>query len=88
MAARREQVQAAGELSHKHTAGTETDALPSIDNSDVAVRFIPVRYDYKKLAAEIKAERLPAEFIETTTTGWWTTCLEVLPHKERARGRF
>ena len=60
----------------------------SIDNSDVAVRFISVRYDHKKLSAEMKAERLPAEFIETITTSWSTTCLEVLPHKERARGRF
>jgi MFS family permease len=25
-----------------------------------------------------------SEFI----TGWWTTCLEILPAKERARGRF
>ncbi len=88
MAARREQAQAAGERSHERSAGTETDALPSIDSSDVAVRFISVRYDHKKLAAEMMAERLPAEFIETITTGWWTTCLEVLPHKERARGRF
>jgi hypothetical protein len=34
------------------------------------------------------AERLPGEFIETIVSGWWTTCLEVLPQKERARGRF
>jgi hypothetical protein len=31
---------------------------------------------------------LPAEFVETVRTGWWTTCLEVLPARERARGRF
>ena len=36
----------------------------------------------------MKAERLPAGFIETITTGWWTTCLEVIPHKERASGPF
>ena len=33
-------------------------------------------------------EQLPAEFIETILTGWWTTCLEVLPAKERRRGKF
>ena len=88
LAARREPVQAAGELSHEHSVGTETNALPSIDYSYVAVRVFPVRYDNKKLAVEMKAEGLPAEFIETITTGWWTTCLEVLPHKERALGRF
>ena len=27
-------------------------------------------------------------FIETLRTGWWTTCLEVVPPRERSRGRF
>jgi predicted phosphodiesterase len=62
--------------------------LLTICGADVKVEFIPVVYDFKNLAAEMEAERLPAEFIETITSGWWTTCLEVLPHKERARGRF
>jgi diadenosine tetraphosphatase ApaH/serine/threonine PP2A family protein phosphatase len=61
--------------------------LLTIGHADVKVEFIPVDYDHDKLAAEMKAEGLPAEFIQTITTGWWTTCLEVLPHKERARGR-
>ena len=88
MAVRREQAQAAGARSHERSAGTETDALLSIDNSAAEVRFIPVGCDCKTLEAEMKAERLPAGFIETITTGWWTTCLEVLPHKERASGPF
>ncbi len=62
--------------------------LLAVDKADVQVEFIPVEYDHEKLAAEMKAEQLPAEFAETIVTGWWTTCLEVLPHKERARGRF
>jgi predicted phosphodiesterase len=52
------------------------------------VEFVPVRYDHERLAAEMGAEELPAAFIETVRTGWWTTCLEVLPAKERRRGRF
>jgi len=52
------------------------------------VEFIPVKYDHHRLAAEMRAENLPEEFIETILTGWWTTCLEVLPAKERKRGRF
>ena len=40
------------------------------------------------MAAEMRAEKLPEEFVETILTGWWTTCLEVLPPKERAFGRF
>jgi predicted phosphodiesterase len=52
-----------------------------------AAEFIPVRYDHEALALEMEAERLPAPFVETIRTGWWTTCLEILPAKERARGR-
>lgn len=53
-----------------------------------AVEFVPVEYDCERLAREMREERLPAEFIETILTGWWTTCLEVLPAKERRRGRL
>ena len=28
------------------------------------------------------------EFVETILTGWWTTCLEILPARERAASRF
>lgn len=52
------------------------------------VEFVPVRYDHEALAREIEREGLPPEFAETVRTGWWTTCLENLPAKERARGRF
>jgi hypothetical protein len=52
------------------------------------VEYVPVEYDHRRLAAEMRAERLPEEFVETILSGWWTTCLEVLPAKERRRGRF
>ena len=45
-------------------------------------------YDFLGLASDMRSERLPDEFVETITTGWWTTCLEILPHKERARGLY
>ncbi len=54
----------------------------------LAVEFIPVLYDHDRLAAEMRSEHLPEEFVETILTGWWTTCLEVLPAKERRRGRW
>lgn len=62
--------------------------LLTLNGSSVEVEFVPVAYDYQSLAADMAAERLPREFIETILTGWWTTCLEILPHKERARGRY
>jgi predicted phosphodiesterase len=55
---------------------------------ELVVEFIPVDYDYRQLAREMRAEHLPGEFVETIETGWWTTCLEVLPAKERRRGKY
>ena len=57
-------------------------------NGELDVEFVPVSYDHSALAREMREERLPEEFIETVATGWWTTCLEVLPAKERRRGKF
>lgn len=58
------------------------------NEEDVRVSFIPVTYDHEAFAAEMRAEHLPQEFIDTILTGWWTTCLEVLPAKERVRGKW
>jgi diadenosine tetraphosphatase ApaH/serine/threonine PP2A family protein phosphatase len=55
---------------------------------DLDVQFVPVAYDPEATARAIEAEGLPQEFAETLRTGWWTTCLENLPSRERARGRF
>jgi predicted phosphodiesterase len=52
------------------------------------VEFVPVTYDYQRLAAEMRAEQLPEEFVQTVLSGWWTTCLEILPAKERRRGKW
>ncbi len=57
------------------------------EGADTA-EFVSVDYDHHALAKEMGEEGLPAEFVETIVTGWWTTCLEILPAKERARGRF
>ena len=56
--------------------------------AEASVEFIPIDYDHAALAAEMRAEQLPEEFVETIESGWWTTCLEVLPPKERAAGRY
>lgn len=72
-------------------AGSEEDA-PSgrAEGGGAALRVehVPLAYDWRSLAAEMRAERLPEEFVETIESGWWTTCLEVLPAKERAASRF
>lgn len=57
-------------------------------NGAVDIEFVPLEYDYQALADEMRKENLPQEFIDTVLTGWWTTCLEILPAKERVRGRY
>lgn len=52
------------------------------------VEHVPVAYDHARLAREMRDEGLPAEFQETILSGWWTTCLEILPAKERRRGKY
>ncbi len=72
----------------------ENDGTPAVwytlltADPDLGVEFVPVDYDHETLAREMAREGLPDEFIETMRTGWWTCCLESLPLKERARGRY
>ena len=63
-------------------------AVLDAEGRDLSVELVPIAYDHEALAAEMRAEELPEEFVETILTGWWTTCLEILPGKERAAGRW
>ena len=63
-------------------------ALLEAGDEALGVDLRPLDYDYQALAAEMRAEKLPEEFVETVTSGWWTTCLEILPARERAASRF
>jgi hypothetical protein len=65
-----------------------TYALLSPGAEGLAVEIVRVNYEYRALAREMREEELPLEFVETIETGWWTTCLEILPGKERARGKY
>jgi predicted phosphodiesterase len=69
-------------------AGRASNAETGSPNGDLNAEFISVSYDHERLAAEMRAEKLPEEFVQTVLTGWWMTCLEVLPAKERKRGRY
>ena len=63
-------------------------AVLSAENGRLHVELVPLEYDHESLAAEMRREELPEEFVETILSGWWTTCLEILPAKERAASRF
>ena len=52
------------------------------------IRLKTLTYDHQALAREMLVEELPEEFVETILSGWWTTCLEILPAKERAASKF
>jgi predicted phosphodiesterase len=59
------------------------------DHGDhLSVELRRLRYDHVALATEMRHECLPEEFVETIETGWWTTCLEILPARERAQSKY
>lgn len=71
----------------EHNGRTEVGyTMLEIKGNEIKSTYTPVVYGHQKLAAEMRDEHLPEEFIETILTGWWTTCLEILPEKERRRG--
>jgi hypothetical protein len=63
-------------------------AMLEAQGDNLGVELVSLVYDHPGLAAEMRAEELPEEFVETILTGWWTTCLEILPARERAASRF
>ena len=54
----------------------------------LSVDLVPLHYDHSALAAEMRQEELPEEFVQTILSGWWTTCLEILPARERQLSRY
>jgi len=63
-------------------------ALVDLHDGAAAAELVPLAYDWRAHAAAMRAAGLPEPFVETVETGWWTTCLEIVPPAERSRGRF
>ncbi|MBT2429648.1 radical SAM protein [Streptomyces sp. ISL-112] len=63
-------------------------AILDLSEGHVTAELIPLAYDWRAQARSMRAARLPEIFAETIETGWWTTCLEILPPRERSRGRY
>jgi predicted phosphodiesterase/pyruvate-formate lyase-activating enzyme len=63
-------------------------AVLDLDAGQTRAELVPLDYDWSAQAASMRGAGLPEAFVETIETGWWTTCLEVLPPAERARGRY
>ncbi|MCG8462654.1 MAG: metallophosphoesterase [Holophagales bacterium] len=71
---------------HTHVWYAVLDATRG--GSGLGIRLLPLRYDHRSLARDMRREELPEPFVETILTGWWTTCLEILPARERAASRY
>jgi len=68
---------------------TETSyAVLECSGGRAMAEIVPVAYDWPSQARSMRAAGLPEPFVETIETGWWTTCLEIVPAPERARGRY
>ncbi|MGH8994597.1 MAG: metallophosphoesterase family protein, partial [Acidimicrobiales bacterium] len=63
-------------------------AIVDVADRQAQAELVPLAYDWGAQAASMRAARIPESFVATIETGWWTTCLEVLPPTERARGRY
>lgn len=63
-------------------------ALVDLAGGVPSAELAALEYDWRAQAGSMRAAGLPEPFVETIETGWWTTCLEVVPPRERARGRY
>ena len=63
-------------------------AVLDLADGRATAEIVPVGYDHRAQAASMRAAGLPEPFAETIETGWWTTCLEIVPPSERSKGRY
>lgn len=63
-------------------------AILDLCGGQASATLIRLCYDWQAQAASMRQAGLPEPFAETIETGWWTTCIEVLPPRERAAGRY
>jgi pyruvate-formate lyase-activating enzyme len=63
-------------------------AILDLDGGHATAELVSLAYDHAAQAASMRAAGMPEELAETIETGYWTTCIEILPPAERSRGRF
>ncbi|MDQ6875604.1 MAG: radical SAM protein [Actinomycetota bacterium] len=63
-------------------------AVLDLVDGTASAQLVPLDYDWRAHAASMRAGGLPEAFVETVESGWWTTCLEIVPPHERSRGRY
>jgi hypothetical protein len=63
-------------------------ALADLARGVATARILSLPYDWPAQARSMRRGGLPEAFVRTAETGWWTTCLEVLPAAERSWGYY
>ncbi len=63
-------------------------ALLDVADGNATAELVALDYDWRGHAASMRNAGLPEAFTQAVETGWWTTCLEIVPPVERSRGRF
>lgn len=63
-------------------------ALLDLVDGRASAQLVALEYDWHAQAASMRRAGLPEAFVQTVETGWWTTCLEIVPPLERSRGRY
>jgi predicted phosphodiesterase len=63
-------------------------ALLDIAGGQATAELVALDYDWRAHAASMRDAGLPEAFTQAVETGWWTTCLQIVPPVERSRGRF
>lgn len=57
----------------------DLDSANDGGDGEARAELVPLDYDWRAQAVSMRAAGLPEAFTETIETGWWKTCLEVLP---------
>ncbi len=63
-------------------------ALVDLEGGRADIELVPLAYDWRAQAASMRAAGIPEAFVATIETGWWASCVEILPPLERARGKY
>ena len=63
-------------------------ALIDLADGIATAQLIPLAYEWRAHADAVSDAALPEPFAFTSRSGWWTTCLEILPNAERSRGLY
>lgn len=63
-------------------------AIIEVADNIAEAKLIRLPYDWQAQATSMRRAGMPELFVSTIETGWWTTCVEVLPPIERSQGKY